>query len=507
MRRFLILMAAFWAASSLPASPARAEWRRAVSTHFIVYSEGSPQDVRAAAERLERFDGVLRRLSPSPPRETPVKLTVFMPRTRDRIGDMFGSENVAGFYRGDIEGPFVVAPRLTLSRTFTADVLLFHEYTHHFMLQNFSTPYPAWFVEGYAELLSNTRFEDDGTVTIGSFADHRSRELGLTPPAIRSLLFHTQREMRGTDIFSFYANAWLLTHYLVISDQRPGQLGRYIAGIAQGRPPEQAATEAFGDLDALQRDFLHYRRSLYIPTISIRFDQVPPVGPITLETLSPAEDAIVWLQARARKGVRPDDLPGFARDVRARAAAAPNDPATLQLLADTEYLAKDFPAATRAVDALLAIQPDAPRALLRRGLIEVQLLDDGHIEDAARWTAARDWIRRANRAAPDDPLILLEYYRAFERQQAGAPPSNANAGLARAYELAPQDLELRASYAQVLIRQRRYREAVTVLAPVAYAPHQNAGSEAAGRLIDMIRGLADGSERPREQAAAGAPPR
>lgn len=492
MRRVAVLI---FACLSLTSSPAEAEWRRAVSTHFTLYSEGRPDQLRAAAERLERFDALLRRLSPVPPRETPVRLTIYMPNTRDALLSLTDSFSVAGFYRGRAEGPFLVAPRRDFSLTLDSDTILFHEYVHHFMLHNYATVYPSWFVEGYAELLSNARF-DENSILIGSFAEHRARELGLPSPALRSLMFESPRRMRGTNATAFYANAWLLTHYLALSESRAGQLGRYFAMVGEGRTPEAAAEAAFGSLDTMQRDLRRYRSGGYIPTLTIRFDEAPPIGPITVEELSPGEEQITWLLLQYRAGVPRRERAGFARRVRARATEAPNDPATLQLLADTEYLVGDYAAAGRAIDTLLAVQPDAPRALLRKGLVEIRLLEHAGIRDAARWTAARDWIRRANLANPDDPLVLVEYYRAFQRQRAGRPPANAADGLARAYELVPQDFALRTLYAERLIGERRYRAATTVLGPVAYSAHGSPQSEAAARRLDAIRGLADGADPP-----------
>ncbi|HST37590.1 MAG TPA: hypothetical protein VLK25_13305 [Allosphingosinicella sp.] len=180
----------------------------------------------------------------------------------------------------------------------------------------------------------------------------------------------------------------------------------------------------------------------------------------------------------------------------------PGDPAALQLLADVEALGGNLEAAGRAVDAVLARRPDAPRALLRKGLVEVALLERAHVTDRARWTAAREWIRRANAASPDDPMILFEYYRAFE-QQGVRPPPPAVAALERAFELIPQSFDLRQHYARELVRARRYRSAVNALAPVAYSAHGGWRRDAAQRVIDLIRDLSDGAEPP---AAALAPP-
>src|SRR5205085_9596978 len=228
-----------------------------------------------------------------------------------------------------------------------------------------------------------------------------------------------------------------LTHYLLISDQRPGQLHRYLTLVGNGRAPEQAAQEAFGGIDSLERDFRRYRGQPRIPTLIVRFGQAPQPGPVNIETLSGGAGSLLWLQVQYRREPRGDDLQGLVRRVRARAAEMPNDPDALQLVADIEALAGNFEDAGRAVDALLALRPAAPKALLRKGLIEIAMLERDHVTDAAHWTAAREWLRRANVAGPDDAQILFEYYRAFERQ-GGRPPPPAVAALERALELVPQ---------------------------------------------------------------------
>jgi len=490
--RPLALCVALLASLLAGAVPARAEWRRAVSNHFVIYSEASDEDLRTVAARLERFDGLLRRLTPVPAGNAVSRLTVYMPRSVAAIEQLLGRRGVGGFYSADSTGTFAVAPRLSISDDFEADVVLFHEYMHHFMLQHFSTAYPPWFIEGYAELFANARFERDGSIVIGSFADHRGMALRAPPPPLRDLLF---RGTRAVDPGLYYANAWALTHYLLISDERTGQLNRYVGLVAAGRAPESAAEEAFGGIDALERDFRRYRRAPRIPTLLIRFDQAPEPGPIAIESLGRGEENLLWQLVEYRTGVRGGALQNLVRRVRARAAATPDDPATLQLLSDVEALAGNLAEATRAVDALLALQPSAPRALLRKGLIEIELLERGRVADRPRWVAARGWLRRANLAGPDDPFALFQYFRAFEREGMRPPPP-AVAALERAFELVPQSFELRQRFARELIRARRFREAANVLAPVAYSAHGGARGAAAARIIDAIRALPDGAEPP-----------
>ena len=496
MRRLFVAIAVLL----LAAAPARAEWRRSVSRHFIVYSEASPGDLRQFAEKLERFDALLRLMSPTAPEDNAAPLTVFMPTYRDSVSDLVGSSLAAGVYFPRIGGSIAVAPRYlsndSLDNTgLNADSILFHEYAHHYMLENYTAAYPPWFVEGYAELLSTTRFNRDGSIQIGNPEGHRDADRMLRPLPLRTLLFNNYWSLRGEEAASYYAQAWLLTHYLTLSDERPGQLRRYLGLLAAGRPPEQAAEEAFGGLQTLERDFSRYRHAPSIPYIGISFEHAPAIPEIRIETLSPGEESIVWQRAIYMRGLEANQAAGFAGTMRGRAAAHPDDPAVLQLLADAEFLAGNDALATRAVDALLALQPNAPRALLRKGLIELRALEKASDAATPHWAAARAWVVRANRADPQDPLPLFEYYRSFQRQGV-QPPADAGLALLRAFELAPQDDEVRTHLADWLVGARRYHEAVIVLSPVAYSAHPSPQRAQAAALIDRVRPLPDGAELP-----------
>ncbi|MBE7608362.1 hypothetical protein G6O43_25965, partial [Salmonella enterica subsp. enterica serovar 4:-:1,2] len=64
----------------LPSFAHAADWYEGSSKHFIVYSEGSPEQVTAATESLERFDQALRTITGTPdkPLSPNLRVTVFM---------------------------------------------------------------------------------------------------------------------------------------------------------------------------------------------------------------------------------------------------------------------------------------------------------------------------------------------------------------------------------------------------------------------------------------------
>jgi predicted Zn-dependent protease len=136
-----------------------------------------------------------------------------------------------------------------------------------------------------------------------------------------------------------------------------------------------------------------------------------------------------------------------------------------------------------AADVALAINPADPRAMLYKGLAQMREFVRTDVSDPAQWKAARGLVVKANRAQPDNPYPLFHYYRSFA-DQGVAIPELAVKGLARAQQLVPQDGRFRIAYAQVLIREKRFKDALTLVKPVAFDPHD--GSEYARNLVKRL---------------------
>src|SRR5689334_15448725 len=84
----------------MPAA-ARAEWRAAESTHFIVVADGSEEKVRDAAVRLEKYDFLLRFVSGVTRKGSPVKVKVFMVEDMSRVqSSLYGAlgSGILGYY-------------------------------------------------------------------------------------------------------------------------------------------------------------------------------------------------------------------------------------------------------------------------------------------------------------------------------------------------------------------------------------------------------------------------
>jgi hypothetical protein len=139
-------------------------------------------------------------------------------------------------------------------------------------------------------------------------------------------------------------------------------------------------------------------------------------------------------------------------------------------------------------------------------MIQILALEKAGDADAAHWREARAWVVRANRADPQDPLPLYQYFRSYEHQRTQIP-QDAGIALLRAFELAPHDDRVRWPLAYWLVGQRRHHEAVIVLSAIAYSPHHPAPQRAeAAALIARLRPLADGTELPPAPPAPASSP-
>jgi hypothetical protein len=164
-----------------PAAASAAEpWRMASSANFVIYAQYTPEALRNYAAQLERFDKAMRVLRRLP--DTPVgnanRLTIFVVQNDETAAKLAGApgSDIVGFYRSRAGASIAVSSREKAEHwsDLTPQIVLLHEYTHHFMLRRFPAAYPTWFVEGFAEFYATARFRPDGGMEIGAPANHRA---------------------------------------------------------------------------------------------------------------------------------------------------------------------------------------------------------------------------------------------------------------------------------------------------------------------------------------------
>ncbi|QIK95594.1 hypothetical protein G7076_03065 [Sphingomonas sp. HDW15A] len=477
------------AVAVLSLSPASAAWHKASSRHFIIYSEEEPENLRAFANKLERFDSAVRvlRKMKDPPVGDGNRLTVFVVRNNVQVEKLKrgGGRNVAGFYLPRVSGSIAVVPRAT-NGSLQPDVVFQHEYAHHLMFADLATPIPRWLVEGFAEFYSTANIEPDGSVGIGEAAAHRKgtfRHKIATMP-LTSLL--SGEIGGGFDQMAFYAQGWLLTHYLTFEPKRRGQLEIYLAEFARGRSSIDAARIAFGNLRDLEQDLTHYLRDEKFPYLNLPASEIK-ASEVQIERLGEGANAAMPLYMRLQSRTEGSAADNAAA-ARALAAVHPDDPLVMMTLAEAEWDARNFKAAEAAADKAIALQPQSAEAHIWKGRALLSQAEAG--STGVSFANARGWFNRANRLDPENPEPLFYYYRTFTGSGA-RPTANAIAALHYSAELAPHDLGLRLQSARQYLVDGKVGQARRMLIPVAYSPHGGKLADEAQELLQRI-GTASG---------------
>jgi tetratricopeptide (TPR) repeat protein len=474
----------------IASTPAYATWREASSDHFVIYSEEDENSLKQFATRLERYDSAMRigRDLPEAAVVRANRLTVYVVSSLSAVQRLYGSgsANIAGFYVPSAGNSMAIIPRKAGDGgQFATDpeIILLHEYAHHFLFQNFAAAYPAWFAEGFAEFNSTARFEKDGSVGLGLPAHHRAYGLALLSPLpIERMMDPGPKRLDQEQTESLYGRGWLLTHYLTFEPSRAGQLNKYLDAFSRGKSGLDAATSAFGDLRRLERELGKYYRRSRMQYIRFNTALIKP-GPVAIRTLRPGEDAVMEAKIRSHRGVTIDQAKALLPEMRRLAAPFPTDPATQAALAEAEYDVGNFRESEAAADRALAADPKFMHALLYKGMAKAQ-----HATETAAdsdWKEARRLFAAANRIDPDNPRPLILFYQSFRQQ--GVPASaNAVMGLNRAFELAPEDGELRAEVARQFLIDGKGKEARAALMAIAYAPHSGDAGKTINAVIEKI---------------------
>ncbi len=489
-----------WLLCVLLASPAFAAWHKVQSPNFIVYSDGKPDQTVEFTRRVERFDTFLRgkfRVSTDP---APYKLTIFLVGSSNSASMLKAIKDrmIRGFYGVGPDGPMAVVDRLRPGDKYSldADTVLFHEYVHHFMFQYAPGAYPAWFVEGFAEFYSTTEFDKEGRAMYGRPAYHRAYDLIATQPLpIEQLLTAQVDGLTRDQTSSLYSRGWLLTHYLSFEPARAGQLAKYMAAMGSGTGNLEAAKAAFGDLKVLDKDLNAYLKRNRVNYLTQKMPTAI-TGAVTQEVLDAGEAATVVERIKMMRRLAEEETPAVIASLERARTKFPGSAVIPAMIAEIHYGAERDKEAIAAADAALAINPAEPRAMLYKGAAQIREMVRSDVSDPARWKTARGLVVRANRAQPDNPYPLYFYFRSFA-DQGIAVPELAVQGLARAQQLVPQDERFRFTYAQILIREKRYKDALVLIKPIAFDPH--GGSDYARNIVTRLeKAIATG--KPLEQS-------
>lgn len=449
------------------ASPVWADWHQVTTPRFIVYGEGGSRAVIQEAEELERLDRLMRQtLNITAERETP-RLKVFLVRNRTELAKIstFVDRGVGGYYAAS---PFGVHAALIRGE---GNHVLFHEYAHHFMYQYFPSHYPAWFTEGFAEYFATANVEKANKVTMGYFSPGRMYALNqMRWVSMEDLLSAKPRDLRGNQRSTYYAQSWLLTHYIINDQARLRAFAGYVEALRTGGQWEEALKTYFGltpeQLRAELRRYLNGQ--MRYAELSMERETVPS----QLVTLPKAADNFIFTYAALQSHIPQERAEALLAEARENIARYPDDPMGLFALGNLEQVWGDNDRAEVALTRLLEVQPDHTEGLRVMAQLLIEKAEDSK-DDEARISLFNQAQRLLAKAIESDPTDFRPYRQiAMIRSRApNYPTENDIDILLTALGYSPQVTGLRMQTIDALIRSGNSSAAEVMLRVLQNQPH------------------------------------
>jgi len=242
------------------------------------------------------------------------------------------SRTVQAYYSDMPDYDLIVINMTSLNRNYYRDVV-YHELTH-LVLNSFN--FPRWFEEGIAQFFEGMEVTSK-TQKIGIIQGHQVREIRIKGLIDWETFFRTtnvhEREASLSNISQFYAQAYLLVHYIMIGADNDEKL-RWLDFLDKLESPffeESEFKSKLGyDYKALQKRIRKYYSSRRFHYLKVKTSNLTEPPELTYREADPDT------MARILGGV----LTGSQKYTQARSAILPlyDRPETAAALHETAYL-------------------------------------------------------------------------------------------------------------------------------------------------------------------------
>ncbi len=483
-------------ATSLVAVPASSKelwerkWIEVRTPHFVIVSALAEERTVDLAHDLESFRRAAEMLTNIGRFEERIPTTIYLlPHRVRELG-----------FRGNAVGYFVPEMRANYAAMFPVsgmplDDVLKHEYVHFLVHNRDSLSYPPWFDEGFAEVLS-TLVARGKRIEYGNVMSNRAAALsyGSWMPFGKLLETRDTSELKGDRAGMFYAQSWLLMHYLLIGrPDRPFSKdnSEYLRLREAGADPKQAFEQAFGipvrglqnRLRAYAGRMKYYRGELREP-LPVSETQVRPI----------ARDVIA-----ARLGLScltRGELEEAQRYYEAALAVNPNNGMALVGMGDLHKFAERFSEAEPHYQKAIAAEPENPLHELDYAEYFLDRAEAAPSLDERRslLQTARNHFAKSYALDPENPETLAMNGASYLYD--GEPIEKAVASLEAAHDLLPSQPTIKFLLAQAYARAEKRKEAIPLLRSLIAWSH--AGSKDATR--ELLASLAEAEREPEADA-------
>lgn len=439
-------------------------WIELQSDNFVMMTDAGEKRGRAFFAGLDEFRNYLLGQHPEVRHKnsSPVRVVAFA--NGNSFHSIVDEVHVSGGFQQTYRGDYAIADlsvripdgRLTIDSTrgsrlgrstivpiyvYAARALLQHEYVEYVLATQRDLRYPLWFREGYAEYLSTFRVINDRTALVGEIPRYRLAVLQNLDWIPLDALFGARSYDMGHPIEVFYAQSWLIVHYLMSDPERAQSLQDYIALIYGGASEKDAFYQAF---KLTEQEFYSairtYSRREKFPMqrIDVGAQSAPQ---ITTREMRPDEVKFhlgyIKLQFSGQQAAGVGLLEGALK-------ANPDNIAARAELARRYLYDQRFDEAHQLIEVGLITGPMTPDMLTLQGHLLVHNAVQAYHDDRADWyEVLREGRRNFRQALEIDPKFA-EAYVAYGQSFIAddVVPAEAFSALETAVALLPSNVEI-----------------------------------------------------------------
>jgi tetratricopeptide (TPR) repeat protein len=440
-----------------PAFAGEPHWLEVRSPHFSVVTDAGEKRGRAVALHFEQMRLVFGVLLPKGTARLPVPLQIIAFRNTPEMRQVVPLWNgkpaqVSGVFQSSSDRNFIM---LDMSVDDPWEVV-FHEYAHQLLKGYIPGRLPPWFEEGFAEYFSTIKVRGS-KAAVGLPSERFTQVFARNKLMKLADLFQVQQNSatyneRGDHRSLFYAESWLVVHYLNDKSWLP-QVSAYAGLIGKRNLPVDAAIQqAFGvsaaQFDAALASYLQSPRKYYkVPTTSINGRDYSVKHWSALDAKAVLADAHLHSRDYQDQAVAE-----FAQLLQMQ----PGNVAALRGLGHASLMRKDYARAHQYLDQALANDPNDSRVLYYAALLAQH---EGFSRDPGKLAVLENNLERSIALDPDfaDAYHILAWVQVALQ--------NYNRGLqtlGKAVDLSPQDDGYRFDLGEMYYLNQKYGQAIAI---------------------------------------------
>jgi tetratricopeptide (TPR) repeat protein len=440
-------------------------WLEIRSPHFRVVTDAGEKRATEVANYCEQMRAAFSVLMAKATADDPAPLLIFALKNQQEVDDLVQNRGRklrhAGVFLPSTDQSFIL---LDVSGDPWRTV--FHEYAHELLHANTSAAVQTWFEEGFAEYFStldtrsgNTKI---GEVPIGELQFLRQngklmRLADLVRVDQKSEIYNENGPLQA----AFYAQSWLLVHYL-FDRELINRSQSFFSAMGSGIGLDQAVLKAFGmKTEVLEQELLSYARGDKFRFFSFPAPRAHSLPAPKVEQMSEVTASALKLDVRwhTRSEQEKGSGASFANEYRALLVLEPANASVLRGMGVTLLDAGDY------LHSLLylrkAVRADPDDALNHYALAELlSAMDSGAAEDAHQGYSME---REAEACTTLNPTFA-DGYRL--RASAAGRRGDFDDGVSlmrRAVALSPRTESYALNLANIELQQRDFGPALALL--------------------------------------------